>query len=252
MRDISLKDLLEAGCHFGHQTNRWHPKANDYIFGSRDGVHVIDLVKTQAGLQAAGEFLTNLAQNGQSVIFVGTKRQAKPLVEEITKKIRNEHPEKGNFYYLLERWPGGLLTNFDIIKKNNLDTILKLREDIAANNFVTKKEKLLAQRQLDKYERLYGGLVGLTKLPEAIFLIDIKKEDGAVREALRTGVKIVSITDTNVDPSPVDYPIPANDDAVGSIKIILDYLVASWLEGLSKKSKEAKKESAEAEIPATV
>lgn len=226
MRDITLKELLEAGCHFGHQTNRWHPKAASYIYGARDGVHVIDLTKTRAGLIRAGEYLTELAKSGGSVVFVGTKRQAKPIVEETAKR--------GGYYFLLERWPGGLLTNFDIIKKNNLDAILKLQEDIAANRFAIKKEKLLAQRLLDKYQRLYGGLVGLTKIPDAVILIDVKKDAGTVREAARTGVKIVAITDTNVDPGPVDFPIPANDDAVGSIKIIVDYLTDAWIEGLTK------------------
>lgn len=234
MHDITLRELLEAGCHFGHQTNRWQPKAAGYIFGSRDGVHIIDLVKTKDGLVEAGEYLKNLAKSGGNIIFIGTKRQAKGIVEELGKKVRSSGEETGNFYFLLERWPGGLLTNFEIIKKNNLDTILKLREDIAANNFVTKKEKLLASRKLDRYLKLYGGLVGLTKIPDAIILVDVKKEAGAVKEAIRTGVKVVGIVDTNVDPNPVDFPIPANDDAVGSIKIIAEYLTEAWMDGLSE------------------
>lgn len=225
MRDISLKELLEAGCHFGHQKNRWHPKAASFIFGERDGVHVIDLAKTKAGLVAAAEYLKNLAQSGGTVVFVGTKRQAKIIVEEAAKKA--------GFYNVLERWPGGLLTNFDIIKKNNLDAIVKLEKDLLADSqtFATKKEKLLAQRKLDKYRKAYGGLVGLTKIPDAIFLVDIKKEDGALREALRTNTTIVAITDTNTDPETVTYGIPANDDAIGSIKIIVDYLADAWMEG---------------------
>lgn len=235
MRDITLKELLEAGCHFGHQTNRWHPKAASYIYGARDGVHVIDLVKTREGLIKAGEYLTNLAKSGGSVVFVGTKRQAKPIVEENVKRLQGTSTDNNNFYYLLERWPGGLLTNFDIIKKNNLDAIVKLRDDIASNRFATKKEKLLATRQLEKYLRLYGGLVGLSKIPDAIFLVDVKKDAGPVKEALRSEVKIVAITDTNVDPDPVDFQIPANDDAVGSVKIIVDYLTDAWIEGLKKR-----------------
>lgn len=233
MRDIDLKELLEAGCHFGHQTNRWNPKASSYIYGERGGVHVIDLVKTKAGLEAAGKYLFELAKSGGSIVFVGTKRQAREIVEGATKKAP--------FYYLLTRWPGGLLTNFGVIKKNNLDAIVRLREDINGEKFVTKKERLLAQRQLDKYEKVYGGLVGLEKIPEAIFLVDVKKDEGAVREALATGVKIVAICDSNINPEPVDYPIPANDDAVGSIKIIVEYLVEAWIEGLKAKPKEEKK-----------
>lgn len=235
MRDITLKELLEAGCHFGHQTNRWHPKAGEYIFSSREGVHVIDLVKTRDGLIKAGQYLTETARNGGSIIFVGTKRQSQEIVKEIAKKVREQKPENSNFYYLLERWPGGLLTNFDIIKKNNLDAIIKLQDDIANNNFVTKKEKLLGQRKLDRYNKLYGGLVGLQKTPDAIFLVDIRKEAGAVREAISSNTKIVAITDTNVNPEPVNLGIPANDDAVGSIKIIIEYLADAWLEGLNTK-----------------
>ncbi len=254
MKDISLKELLEAGCHFGHQTNRWNPKAAGYIYGAREGVHIVDLVQTREGLLKAAEYLSGLAANGGSVLFVGTKRQAKPIVEEAVKKV-SEVASGNNFYYLLERWPGGLLTNFDVIKKNNLDSILTLRDALNANkqslqssaspaglNFVTKKEKLLAQRKLDKYDRIFGGLVGLTKLPDAVFFVDIKREDGAVREAVRSGVTICGIVDTNVDPTPVTYQIPANDDAVGSIKIIIDFLVDAWIEGLGKKAKEEKKE----------
>jgi small subunit ribosomal protein S2 len=227
MKDISLKELLEAGCHFGHQTNRWQPKAAGYIYGAREGVHIIDLVKTRDGLIAAAKYLTELAKSGGSVLFVGTKRQAKTIVDEAAKKVG----AKQNFYYLLERWPGGLLTNFEVIKKNNLDSILKLREDINTNNFVTKKEKLLAQRKLDKYDRVFGGLVGLEKLPDAVFFVDVKREDGAMREAIRSNVPIVAIVDTNVDPTHVTYQIPANDDAVGSVKIIIDYLSDAWMEG---------------------
>ena len=231
MRDITLKDLLEAGCHFGHNTNRWHPKAADFIYGDREGVHIIDLAKTHAGLLSAAEFLKDLAKNGGTVLFVGIKRQAQPLLKENIQKVSDKIKENSGFYYLTERWPGGLLTNFPVIKKNNLDAIVKLRDDIANNRFVTKKEKLLASRKLEKYQKVYGGLVGLEKAPDAMFLVDIRKEDGAVREAVRSGVKIIAITDTNTDPQNVTYPIPANYDAAWSIKIILDYLVDACVEG---------------------
>lgn len=242
MQEITLKQLLEAGCHFGHQTNRWQPKAAGFIYGEREGVHIIDLVKTHAGLVAAAHYLAELAKTGGSVIFVGTKRQAQPVLAEAVKKVQESLPENSGFYHLIERWPGGTLTNFETIKKNNLDAILKLREDIASNNFVTKKEKLLAQRKLDKYSQMYGGLVGLTKLPDAVVLIDIKREDLAVREAVRANVNIVAIVDTNTNPEPVKYQIPANDDAVGSIKIIIDYLVDAWIEGRQEAAKTEEKE----------
>src|SRR3990167_8297023 len=182
MRDITLKELLEAGCHFGHQTNRWHPKAAGYIFGDRDGVHIVDLVKTREGLLAAAEYLKELARNKKTIVFVGTKRQARAIVDELAKKVIDSGQTPTNFFYLLERWPGGLLTNFDVIKKNNLDAILRIHDDIANNRFVTKKEKLLAQRKLERYARLYGGLVGLTKTPDAIFIVDVKKDALAIKE----------------------------------------------------------------------
>ncbi len=245
MRDITLKELLEAGCHFGHQTTRWNPKAASYIFDAREGVHIIDLVKTRAGLLAAAEYFKNLAKIGGTIVVVGTKRQAQEVVKEMVAKVRENCVGNSNFYYLLERWPGGLLTNFDVIKKNNLDTILKLRDDIEKNRFVTKKEKLLAQRKLDRYLRLYEGLVGLGKIPNAVFLIDVKKDQIAVRESLATKVKILAITDTNVNPEPVEIGIPANDDAVGSVKIILDYLADAWIEGFLEREKNAADQAAQ-------
>ncbi len=238
MKDFALKDLLEAGCHFGHQKNRWNPKAAPFIYGVREGVHIIDLFKTKEGLLKAAEFLVDLARNNGTVLFVGTKRQATRVVADAVAKIQSSKLQTSNFYYLLDRWPGGLLTNFDIIKKNNLDTILKLKEDIAVEKaFATKKEKLLAQRKLDKYLKVYGGLVGLSKIPDAVFFVDVKKDSTAVREAKRVGAKVVAIVDTNTDPTLVDYAIPANDDAVGSIKIIIDFLTDAWIEGLQLRAK---------------
>lgn len=245
MKDIALKELLEAGCHFGHQKNRWNPKAEAFIYGDREGVHIVDLIQTKAGLVKAAEFLFDLAKNNGTVLFVGTKRQASSVVEENAKKVKEAIPDKNNFYVLLDRWPGGLLTNFITIKKNNLDTILTLKADIESNNFVTKKEKLLATRKLTKYDRVYGGLVGLEKIPDAVFFVDIKRDYVAIKEANRTGVKVVAITDTNTDPTPVNFGIPANDDAVGSVKIIIDYLVDAWIEGRQEWFKSIKLENLE-------
>ncbi len=242
MQDITLKQLLEAGCHFGHQTNRWQPKAAGFIYGSREGVHIIDLVKTREGLLSAAKYFNDLAKSNGTVVFVGTKRQAQDILTQEVAKIKEALPQNSNFYYLTTRWPGGTLTNFPTIKHNNLDAILKLKEDIATNNFVTKKEKLLAQRKMEKYERVYGGLVGLSKLPDAIFLVDVKRENLAVREAQRTNTTMVAIVDTNTNPDPVKFQIPANDDAVGSIKIIIDYLVDAWIEGRQEGIKNAEKE----------
>jgi small subunit ribosomal protein S2 len=221
MKDISLKDLLEAGCHFGHKTARWYPKAAKYIFTEREGSHVIDLAQTKAGLEAAGKYLFELAKTGGSIIFVGAKKQTTEVVVEAAKKA--------GVYYLALRWPGGLLTNF-LVMKRNLDRIKDLESKISDSTF-TKKEKLLAKRKMDKMLVLYGGLQGLEKIPDAIFLVDVKKFAGAVREAVSNGVKIIAICDTNIDPDKVDFPVPANDDAVGSVKIIVDYLAECWIEG---------------------
>ncbi len=224
MKNIALKDLLEAGCHFGHQSNRWHPKAVSYIFDERDGVHIIDLAKTKAGLITAGEYLADLAKNDGKIIFVGVKRQAKAVVTEAAKKA--------GVYFVTERWPGGLLTNFSVMKRN-LARIEELKARSTDTSY-TKKERLLANRDMEKLLRVYEGLVGLDSLPNAVYLVDIKKMEGAAREAKATGVKMVAITDTNADPTDIDYQIPANDDAVGSIKIITDYLADCWLEGKGK------------------
>ncbi len=221
MKDVSLKDLLEAGCHFGHKAARWYPKAAPYIFTQRDGVHIIDLVQTKAGLETAGNFLVETAKNDGSIVFVGAKRQAEAIIEEAAKRA--------GAYYLTQKWPGGLLTNFAVMKKN-LDRI-KESEEKTKDEKYTKKERLLAKREMDKLLVMYGGLQGMTKLPDAVFIVDVKKFAGAIREAGAMGVKIIAITDTNVDPEPVTYPIPANDDAVGSIKIIVDYLADCWIEG---------------------
>lgn len=231
MKDITLKDLLEAGCHFGHQSNRWHPKAKQFIYTERDGVHIIDLVKTLDCLHKASEYLKAVAVSGGTVLVVGTKRQAQQIIGECAKKVLDSIPTGGGFYFLTEHWPGGMLTNFDTIKKNNLDMIVSLKRDIDANNFVTKKEKLLAQRKHDRYAKVFSGAVGLQKRPSVLFVVDVKREAGAVKEANSVGVPVVAMVDTNSDPVGVSYPVPTNDDASGSIKIICDYLTGSWIEG---------------------
>lgn len=230
MKDITLKELLEAGCHFGHQSNRWHPKAAKYIYTERDGVHIIDLVKTREGLLAAGEYLRNLAKDGKSIIFVATKRQAKPIAQELIDKVKETFGEEASgFHYLLERWPGGMLTNFDVLSKNFHKMTALL--DQSNNPTYTKKERLFAKREHDKLGKYYDGIKSLSKLPDAIFLVDPKRELGSVKEATTTGVPIVGICDTNCNSDPINFPIPANDDAVGSIKIIMTFLVDCWIEG---------------------
>lgn len=224
MKDVSLKDLLEAGCHFGHQVARWNPRAASFIYASRDGVHIIDLVKTKAGLEAAADFVKTLAAEGQTLIFVGTKRQAKAIVEAEAKRA--------SAFYLVARWPGGLLTNFGQIKKN-LEKLVKRRQEKKEGVWqkFTKKEQGLLEKELAKLEGLYGGIANLDQLPGALFLVDMKKEEAAVREADKTGVKTIALVDTNGNPDQIDYPIPANDDAIGSIKLIISFLADAYLEG---------------------
>ncbi len=223
MKSISLTELLEAGCHFGHQVEKWNPKASWFIYGEKNGVHIINLEETKKGLEAAGEYLRDLSSKGGSVVFVATKKQAKGIMKEVA--------EKFGLMFFADRWPGGFLTNFDVISKN-FDRMKKLEEVLSASvKKNTKKELLLAQRKLDKLKKLYGSVRTLKKIPDALVILDIKKEQKIVFEGKKTGVKIVALCDTNCDPTPVDYVIPSNDDAVGAIRIVLEYLGEAVAEG---------------------
>lgn len=223
MKNISLRELLEAGCHFGHHVERWNPKARTFIYGEKNGVHIINLEKTKEGLEAAGEFLRDLSTKGGKIVFVTTKKQGKALMREIA--------EKYGLMFFAERWPGGFLTNFDIVSKN-FEKMKELEELIASiDKKHTKKEILLGNRALSKLNRIYGTVRILTKLPDAVVIVDIKKEEKVVFEALKTKVKIVALCDTNLDPTPIDFVIPTNDDAVGALRLILDYLGEAVAEG---------------------
>jgi len=210
---IGLRDLLEAGCHFGHQSSRWNPKMKPYIFTARDGVHVFDLAKTKEGLEEAMNYVKQLTKEGKTIVFVGTKRQAKKVIEEVAQTV--------GMPYVSQRWLGGTITNWEEIKKR-IERLQELKEKREKGEFkkFTKKERILIDREIARLERLFGGLVGLEDLPEAIFVVDIKKEIAAVKEANKRGVKIVAVVDTNSDPDLVDYVIPANDDAIKSIELI--------------------------------
>lgn len=232
MRDITLSQLLEAGCHFGHQVSRWNPKAREFIYAERDGVHVIDLVKTKNGLEEAAKFLINTAATGGAIIFVGTKRQAKGIVEEEAKRAE--------VFYVTTRWIGGLITNWEEVKKN-LDKIKNLEEKIKnVEDIYTKAEVGKFQREVNKLLTFYGGVRNLTDVPKAVVVVDIRKEDNCVREATIRGVAVVGLVDTNSDPTTIDYPIPANDDATGSIKLLVSFLADAVLEGKKVVKKETK------------
>jgi len=236
MRQITLEELLEAGCHFGHQVNRRNPKSNRYIFEARQGVHIINLEDTHKKLLEAAEFLKNLAASGGTIIVVGTKRQAKVIVEEEVTRAREINPD--NIHYVKSRWIGGILTNFGEVSKNfkRLHELEKIINSPDRGGY-TKREVVLFEKELQKLNEFYQGIADMKGIPSAVFIIDTHAEDTAVREASRTGVTTVGITDTNSDPTAINHPIPANDDAVGSIKLITSYLIDAWIEGSKDKTK---------------
>jgi small subunit ribosomal protein S2 len=241
MKDITLEELLTAGCHFGHQVNRRNPRADEYIFEARSGVHIINLEQTRDGLVKAAEFIKNLSAKDGSLIIVGTKRQAKGIVKDEAERAKKD--TGGKLFTITSRWIGGTLTNFHEVSKNvkKLKDITELLNTSKKENY-TKREQVLFEKERIKLEDFYGGVKDMTEVPDALFVIATQAEDTAVREAQKTGVKTVGIVDTNADPSIIDYPIPANDDAVGSIKLITAYLMDAWIEGkkLGIKNQEAR------------
>ena len=236
--EISLKELLEAGCHFGHQTVRWNPKMKPYIFTAREGVHVFDLVKTKEGLEAACDIAKTTVSQGGLILFVGSKRQARDIVSEVCQKI--------GMPYVTQRWMGGMITNCDQVKKS-VEKMAQLKEGREKGEYktYTKKEQLLIDRQIMKLEKFFGGVAGLKELPQALFVVDAKRELSAVKEANRRGIPVISMVDTNSDPDLINYVIPVNDDAVASIKLIVEKMGESIQEGikLNKDKKPANTET---------
>jgi small subunit ribosomal protein S2 len=242
MKDISLKDLLEAGCHFGHKKERWHPKAAGFIYTVKEGIHIIDLAKTRDGLKNAAGYIFELGENGKNILIVATKRQAKGIVAEAAKKV--------GLPYLTNRWIGGFLTNWEEVKKN-LDKVNRMRSERTDGSWqkFPKHEIIRLEKELRKLELVYAGVAELLKLPDTIFIVDIKREEIALREAQRKNIPVVAMIDTNADPDKVEYAIPANDDAVGSIKYIVDYITEAYDEGrkLAEKKSDKKLENVEKE-----
>ena len=232
MRQISLEELLEAGCHFGHQVTRSNPKARDFVYEARDNIQIIDLVKTKQGLEEAGAFIKDLASRNGTLLIVGTKRQARGAIEEAIRLAQDKGAGE-SVYYVISRWIGGLLTNFSEVSKNfeKLKTLSENLKDEELKSRYTKKEIGQWAKEKQKLENIYGGVAALKEKPDAIFIIDSHLENLVVREARRQNVTTVAIVDTNADPDIIDYPIPANDDAVGSIKLIVSYIIDSWSEG---------------------
>ncbi len=240
MPRVELEHLLEAGAHFGHLTRRWNPKMKPYIFMERNGIHIIDLKKTQEYLETACDAIARICGEGKRILMVGTKKQAKDVVRE--EAIRC------GMNYVTERWLGGMLTNFSTIRRSikRLSNIEKMESDGTFDS-ITKKERLMLSREKEKLEKVLSGIVDMSRLPGAVFVVDIRKEHIAVQEARRLGVPVVAILDTNCDPDFVDFPIPANDDALKTIQLISRSVAEAAIEGkerarLIKAEKEAEEE----------
>ena len=222
-----IKQLLEAGVHFGHQTKRWNPKMKKFIFGSRSGIYIIDLEKTEESINQARDYLMDITSKGEVVLFVGTKKQAQEVV--LAQALRT------GMYYVTERWPGGLLTNFTTIKKsiNRLKEIEKMREDGTFEK-LTKKEVAGLEKELAKLNKNFAGIVKMERMPKAMIVVDTKKEETAIREAKRLSIPVIGLIDSNSDPTMIAYPIPGNDDATKSISLIISLLADTILEGRKK------------------
>ncbi len=227
MPRVELADLLSAGAHFGHLTRRWNPKMKQYIFMERNGIHIIDLKKTQQLTEEACNALANVAAEGKKILFVGTKKQAREV-------MRTEAIRCGQFY-ITERWMGGALTNFTTIRKSvkRLTNIEKMESDGTFDK-ITKKEGLFLTREKDKLNKTLSGVVEMTRLPGALFVVDVKKETIAVKEANKLGVPVFAIVDTNCDPDGIDYIIPANDDALKSVELITKTVADAIIEGKNR------------------
>lgn len=237
MAYVTMKELLEAGVHFGHQTKRWNPKMKPYIFGARNGIYIIDLQKTVRMFKTAYDFVTDTVAKGKSVLFVGTKKQARESIYE--------EANRSEMFYVHNRWLGGMLTNFQTIKKsidrlNYLNTI----ENDGSINLFPKKERLKLAKERVKLDNTLGGIRNMSKLPGAIFVVDPKNESIAIREGRRLGIPIVAIVDTNCDPDEIDYVIPGNDDAIRAIRLISSRMAEACIDG-QKKLKERKQAEAD-------
>ncbi|MGD0583637.1 MAG: 30S ribosomal protein S2 [Bacteroidales bacterium] len=235
MPRTNFNELLEAGVHFGHLKRKWNPAMAPYIFMERNGIHIIDLEKTAVKIDEAASAMKQIARSGKKILFVATKKQAKEIVAEKVKQV--------NMPYVTERWPGGMLTNFPTIRKavKKMSSIDKMAVDGTFTN-LSKRERLQVTRQRAKLEKNLGSIADLTRLPSALFVVDVSKEHIAVREARRLGIPVFAMVDTNSDPSDIDFPIPANDDASKSISLIVDLLCKAIEEGLNERKLEKDKE----------
>ena len=240
MAVVAMKQLLEAGVHFGHQTRRWDPKMAEYIFQARNGIHIIDLQKTSKKLDEAYAFLKEQAEAGKTVLFVGTKKQAQECVKEAA--------EKCGMYYVNQRWLGGTLTNFSTIRKRigRLLELEKMQED-GTFEVLPQKEVILLKKEMEKLEKNLGGIKEMTEVPGVMFIVDPKKEKIGILEARKLGIPVIGLVDTNCNPQDVDYAIPGNDDAIRAVKLIADCMANAVIEGKQGESMEAVEEAMEVE-----
>jgi small subunit ribosomal protein S2 len=237
MPKAQFEDLLKAGCHFGHLKRKWNPRMAPYIFMEKNGIHLLDLQKTAVKMDESAAALKQIAKSGRKVLFVATKKQAKQIVSDLVGAV--------NMPYVVERWPGGMLTNFPTIRKavKKMSSIDKMMKDSSSWDNLSKREKLQITRQRAKLEKILGSIVDLTRLPAALFVVDVLKEKIAVREAQRLGIPVFAIVDTNSDPNGLDFIIPANDDASESIKLIVGEMCDAIAEGLGERKSEKEKET---------
>jgi small subunit ribosomal protein S2 len=238
----TIKELLEAGAHFGHQTSRWHPAMKKYIFTKRNGIHIIDLEQTAAMLDKACDFVRQVVAEGGSILFVGTKKQAQEAIEQ--------EAQRCGMFYVNQRWLGGVLTNFATIQAR-IDYLVRLEDQKERGDFerLPKKEALKVEEEILRLNRQMGGFKEMTRLPDALFIVDPTKEKIAIAEARRVGIPVVSIVDTNCNPDDIDYPIPANDDAIRAIKLICSKIADSVIEGRTGEAAAPAEAGEEAEIP---
>jgi len=234
MSKIEVKPLLDAGVHFGHLTRKWHPNMAPYIFMERNGIHIIDLHKTAAKLEKAQEALRKISSQGKKILFIATKKQAKDIVGEYAAKM--------NMPYIVERWPGGMLTNFVTIRKavKKMSNIDKMKAD-GTFTTLSKRERLQVDRQRAKLEKNLGSISDMTRLPAAIFVVDIKRENIAIAEAHKLGIPTFAIVDTNSNPLEVDFAIPGNDDASKSINVLMNFVYEGVMQGLNERKEEKEK-----------
>ncbi|MFU8803520.1 MAG: 30S ribosomal protein S2 [Bradymonadaceae bacterium] len=244
MAQVTMRDLLEAGVHFGHQTNRWNPKMRPYIYGARNGIHIIDLSQTVRLFAEAYTFLTQVASRGDAVLFVGTKKQAQDAVRE--------QAERANQYFVVNRWLGGTLTNYRTIR-NSIDRLKELDKMSTDGSYAkyTKKEVLMFERERERLDNNVGGIQNLGGLPGALFVIDPKKEDIAIKEAVKLGIPVVAVCDTNCDPKDIDYVIPGNDDAIRAVRLFSSAVAEACLEGAKLASSKREASAREAAQAAT-